>query len=77
MTLNQIRVLKEGYRSRVKEVLTAIQNAFMKKYDCGFPEVRVHQYVDRDVIRNGAGDPFLYIDNPVCEIDIKFSKEDD
>lgn len=77
LTLKQIRFLKEIYRSRVEEALTAIKNEFMEKHDCGFPEVRVHQYLDGDAIRDNMGEPLIYIEEPVYEIDIKFSKEDE
>ena len=77
MTLGQIRELKEGYQIRVAEALTAIRNEFMKKYDCGFPIVKVYSDVKHDVFEDGMGEPFWEEYRPQCEIRIKFSKEDD
>lgn len=77
MTLNQIRELKEGYQIRVTEALTAIQNEFMEKYDCGFPIVKVYSDVEYDVFEDSMGEPFWEEYRPRCEIQIKFSKEDD
>ena len=51
MTLGQIRELKEGYQIRVAEALTAIRNEFMKKYDCGFPIVKVYSDVEHVVLK--------------------------
>ena len=77
MALKQIRELKEGYQIRVSEVLTAIQNEFMEKHDCGLPLV---------YISTGIKDEAFYIEYGVksCtnslhkyQINIKFSKEDD
>ena len=77
MTLGQIRELKEGYQIRVAEALTAIRNEFMKKYDCGFPIVKVYSDVEHDVVEDGMGRPLWEEYRPQCEIQIKFSKEDD
>ena len=77
MTLAQIRELKEGYQIRVAEALTAIRNEFMKKYDCGFPIVKVYSDVEHDVVEDGMGRPLWEEYRPQCEIQIKFSKEDD
>ena len=77
MTLGQIRELKEGYQIRVAEALTAIRNEFMKKYDCGFPIVKVYSDVEHVVFEDGMGEPFWEEYRPQCEIQIKFSKEDE
>ena len=77
MTLGQIRELKEGYQIRVAEALTAIRDEFMKKYDCGFPIVKVYSDVEHDVVEDGMGEPLWEDYRPQCEIQIKFSKEDD
>lgn len=77
MTLGQIRELKEGYQIRVAEALTAIRDEFMKKYDCGFPIVKVYSDVEYDVVEDGMGRPLWEEYRPQCEIKIKFSKEDD
>lgn len=77
MTLKQIRELKEGYQIRVAEALTAIQNEFMEKYDCGFPIVKVWSDAEHVVHEDGTGEIVLEEYRPQCEIQIKFSKEDD
>lgn len=77
MTLKQIRELKEGYQIRVAEALTAIQNEFMEKYDCGFPLVNVHTSVERDYIEDEMYRPIIDRVNTEYDIKIKFSKEDD
>ena len=77
MTLGQIRELKEGYQIRVAEALSAIQNEFMEKYDCGFPLVNIHTSVYRDVIEDEMYRPILDNSHVERNIKIKFSKEDD
>ena len=77
MTLKQIRELKEGYQIRVAEALSAIQNEFMEKYDCGFPIVKVsteikHEYYETELAEHILGHKWSEYD-----IKIKFSKEDD
>lgn len=77
MTLKQIRELKEGYQIRVAEALTAIQNEFMEKYDCGFPLVNIHTSVERDFIEDDMCQPIIDRSYVERDIKIKFSKEDD
>lgn len=77
MALKQIRELKEGYQIRVAEALSAIQNEFMEKYDCGFPLVNIHTSVYRDVIEDEMYRPILDKSYVERNIKIKFSKEDD
>lgn len=76
MTLKQIRELKKGYQIRVAEALTAIRNEFMKKYDCGFPIVKVYSDVTHNVFEDSMGEPYWEEYRPQCEINIKFSKEE-
>lgn len=77
MTLAEIKELKEGYQIRVAEALTVIQNEFMEKYDCGYPLVNVHTYVERDYIEDEMFRPILDRSWAECDIKIKFSKEDE
>lgn len=77
LTLKQIRELKEGYSIRVAEALTAIQNEFMEKYDCGFPLVNIHTSVERDCIEDEMCRPVIDRSSAEYDIQIKFSKEDD
>lgn len=77
MTLKQIRELKERYKIRVAEALTAIQNEFMEKYDCSFPLFDVRTSYERCYVEDEAY--LLVIGNSSLkrDIKIKFSKEDD
>ena len=77
MTLADIKELKECYKIRVAEALSAIRNEFMEKYDCGFPIVKVYSDVEHDVVEDGMDRPLWEEYRPQCEIQIKFSKEDD
>ena len=61
----------------IKPFASAPLAAFMKKYDCGFPIVKVYSDVEHDVVEDGMGRPLWEEYRPQCEIQIKFSKEDD
>lgn len=77
MTLRQARELKEGYQIRVAEALTAIQNEFMEKYDCGIPLVNIYTETKDEVFYTETGVGISTSTSCEYHIKIKFSKEDD
>lgn len=77
LTLKQICKLKEGYQIRVAEALTAIQNEFMEKYDCGIPLVDIYTETKDEVFYTEAGVKIIASTSCEYHIEIRFSKEDD